>query len=106
MLGITYHSTAGPDSSNMLSLWLYGKNLYNVAAKNMTLNCGSKLGPYEIVQAIGMGGFGQVYKARDVRLNRFVAIKILSGHVSSDPDLHARFDREAQTLAGLNHPNI
>ena len=72
----------------------------------MTLQSGTKLGPYEIVQAIGAGGMGQVYKARDTRLNRFVAIKVLPEHLSQNPELKARFEREAQTLASLSHPHI
>ena len=72
----------------------------------MTFTTGAKLGPYEIVQAIGAGGFGQVYKARDARLNRFVAVKILPEHLSQNPEVKARFEREAQTLASLSHPHI
>ena len=72
----------------------------------MIFSAGTKLGPYEIVQAIGAGGFGQVYKARDTRLNRFVAIKVLPEHLSQDPELKARFEREAQTLASLSHAHI
>lgn len=72
----------------------------------MTLTSGAKLGPYEILSPIGAGGMGEVYKARDTRLNRTVAIKVLPGHFSSDPDMKARFEREAQTIAGLNHPHI
>src|SRR5262245_26564980 len=72
----------------------------------MNLAPGAKLGPYEIVQAAGAGGMGQVYRARDARLNRFVAIKVLPEHLSSDPELKGRFEREAQTLASLSHPHI
>jgi serine/threonine protein kinase len=72
----------------------------------MTFTTGTKLGPYEIVQAIGAGGMGQVYKARDTRLNRFVAIKVLPDHLSENAELKARFEREAQTLASLSHPHI
>jgi serine/threonine-protein kinase len=67
---------------------------------------GTKLGPYEILRPIGAGGFGQVYKARDTRLNRFVAIKVLPEHLSKDPTLAVRFEREAKTLASLSHPHI
>src|SRR5262249_24343664 len=69
-------------------------------------SAGAKLGPYEILQTIGAGGFGQVYKARDTRLDRFVAIKVLPDHLSQDPTLKARFEREAKTLASLSHPHI
>src|SRR5215510_8191404 len=72
----------------------------------MTLNAGSKLGPYEILSAIGAGGQGEVYKARDTRLNRTVAIKVLPTHFSDNTEMKERFEREAQTIAGLNHPLI
>ena len=72
----------------------------------MSLAQGTKLGPYEIVAPLGAGGMGEVYKATDTRLNRTVAIKILPSHVTVDEDMKARFDREAQTIASLNHPNI
>ena len=67
---------------------------------------GTRLGPYEILAAIGAGGMGEVYRARDTKLNRDVALKILPDAFASDPDRLARFQREAQTLASLNHPNI
>src|SRR5437867_5135921 len=72
----------------------------------MALNVGSRLGPYEIVAPIGAGGMGEVYKARDTRLDRTVAIKVLPAHVSSNPDLRARFEREARALSGFQHPHI
>ena len=72
----------------------------------MPLEPGVKLGPYEIVSAIGAGGMGEVYKARDTRLDRTVAIKVLPEHVASDPDLKQRFEREAKTISSLNHPHI
>src|SRR6187551_3660931 len=72
----------------------------------MALDSGTRLGPYEIVAAIGAGGMGEVYRARDTRLQRDVAIKILPDLFAGDPDRVARFQREAQTLAALNHPNI
>jgi serine/threonine protein kinase len=72
----------------------------------MTLTAGSRLGPYEIVAPLGAGGMGEVYKARDTRLGRTVAIKILSPALSRDPDFRARFDREAQTISRLSHPHI
>ena len=72
----------------------------------MPLAAGTRLGPYEIVSAIGAGGMGEVYRARDTRLNRDVAIKVLPANVANDPDRLGRFRREAQLLASLNHPNI
>ncbi|MGQ0733428.1 MAG: LpqB family beta-propeller domain-containing protein [Acidobacteriota bacterium] len=67
---------------------------------------GSRLGPYEIVDVLGIGGMGEVYRARDPRLDRDVAIKILPDTFTSDPDRLTRFEREARALAALNHPNI
>jgi serine/threonine protein kinase len=72
----------------------------------MTLTAGSRLGPYEILAPLGAGGMGEVYRARDSRLGREVAVKILPGAVSEDPEHLARFDREARTLATLNDPHI
>ena len=72
----------------------------------MPLAAGTQLGPYEIVSAIGAGGMGEVYKARDTRLDRSVAIKVLPEHVASDPDLKQRFEREAKTISSLSHPHI
>ena len=72
----------------------------------MALTPGTRLGPYEIVAALGAGGMGEVYRARDTQLNRDVAIKILPEVVRGDADRLARFKREAQVLASLNHPNI
>jgi serine/threonine protein kinase len=72
----------------------------------MTLVAGTRLGPYELVGAIGAGGMGEVYRARDTKLNRDVALKILPDIFAADPERLARFQREAQVLASLNHPNI
>src|SRR5437763_4170107 len=72
----------------------------------MALISGTRLGPYEIQSAIGAGGMGEVYRARDTRLDRTVAIKILPSAVASDPGLRERFDREARAVAALNHPHI
>src|SRR6476660_4946141 len=72
----------------------------------MALSAGTRLGPYEIVAQIGAGGMGEVYRARDTRLDRHVAIKILPDGVAQDPERLARFEREAKLLAALNHPNI
>ena len=72
----------------------------------MPLGPGTRLGPYEILSAIGAGGMGEVYRARDTKLNRDVALKVLPERFAADPDRLARFQREAQVLASLNHPNI
>src|SRR6185436_365108 len=72
----------------------------------MPLAAGTRLGPYEILSALGAGGMGEVYRARDTTLNRAVAIKILPEAFAADTERIARFEREARTLASLNHPNI
>ena len=72
----------------------------------MTLAAGTTLGPYQIQTPIGAGGMGEVYKARDTRLDRTVAIKVLPEAVAADPDLKQRFEREAKTISSLNHPHI
>jgi serine/threonine protein kinase len=72
----------------------------------MTLTAGTKLGPYEILSPLGAGGMGEVYRARDGKLNRDVAIKVLPEAVAEDAERLARFQREAQVLAALNHPHI
>jgi serine/threonine-protein kinase len=72
----------------------------------MTLGAGTNIGPYSILSQVGAGGQGEVYKARDTRLNRFVAVKVLPERLSQNPELKARFEREAQTLAKLSHPHI
>ena len=72
----------------------------------MSITVGSKLGPYEIVSALGAGGMGEVFKARDTRLDRTVAIKVLPEEVSSQPELKARFEREAKALSSFQHPHI
>src|SRR5215510_7718372 len=72
----------------------------------MALAAGTRLGPYEIVAPLGAGGMGEVYRARDARLGRDVALKILPEIFAKDAERMARFEREAQVLASLNHPNI
>ena len=72
----------------------------------MTVASGTRLGPYEILTLLGSGGMGDVYRARDTRLLRDVAIKILNPSVAPDADLRRRFDREARAIANLNHPHI
>jgi serine/threonine protein kinase/Tol biopolymer transport system component len=72
----------------------------------MALSSGSQLGPYEIVAPLGAGGMGEVYQARDTRLGRDVAIKVLAGELSASAEIRARFEREARTVSSLNHPHI
>jgi serine/threonine protein kinase len=72
----------------------------------MALAAGTRLGPYEIVDAVGSGGMGEVYRARDTRLDRTVAIKILTPAFAADPQCHERFDREARSISQLTHPHI
>jgi serine/threonine protein kinase len=72
----------------------------------MSLSAGHRLGPYEIVAPIGAGGMGEVYRARDVRLHRDVAVKILPGSFAADPERLRRFEQEARAASGLNHPGI
>src|SRR6202162_2866151 len=72
----------------------------------MALAAGARLGPYEILAPIGAGGMGEVYKARDTRLERTVAIKVLSSHLSASPEVRQRFEREAKTISQLSHPHI
>jgi eukaryotic-like serine/threonine-protein kinase len=72
----------------------------------MRVGVGTSLGPDEILDAIGAGGMGQVFKARDRRLGRIVAVKVLSDRFAEDPERKQRFDRQAQAIASLNHPNI
>src|SRR5579863_6327676 len=72
----------------------------------MSLAPSTRLGPYEILSAIGAGGMGEVYRARDTRLDRTIAIKVLPEHLSSNPQLRERFDREAKAISSLSHPHI
>jgi len=72
----------------------------------MPLPVGARLGPYQVLAPIGAGGMGEVYRARDSKLDREVAIKILPAALAQDPERLARFEREAKVLASLNHPNI
>src|SRR6186713_478258 len=72
----------------------------------MSLATGTRLGPYEIVAPLGAGGMGDVYRGRDTRLERSVAIKVLGAHLATDPQFRLRFEREARAISALEHPNI
>ena len=72
----------------------------------MALVSGTRLGPYEVVASLGAGGMGEVYRARDTKLGREVAVKVLPEQLAHDPERLARFEREAKSLASLNHPHI
>ena len=72
----------------------------------MTLSAGTRLGPYVILAPIGAGGMGEVYRARDAKLDRDVAVKVLPSQLTASPDALARFEREAKAVAALSHPNI
>src|SRR2546426_2045543 len=72
----------------------------------MTISSGSRLGPYEVLTPLGAGGMGEVYKARDTRLERTVAIKVLPRHLSESSEVRQRFEREAKTISSLSHPHI
>src|SRR5215472_10022454 len=72
----------------------------------MGLSAGTRLGPYEVLSLVGVGGMGEVYRARDTRLDRTVAIKVLNSSLTATPELKARFEREARAISQLNHPNI
>src|ERR1700676_4907873 len=80
--------------------------VYNRPAKIMALTIGTQLGSHKITALLGRGGMGEVYRARDLKLKREVAIKILPEEFSRDPDRVSRFQREAEVLASLNHTNI
>src|SRR6185369_10171004 len=72
----------------------------------MTVTSGTKFGPYEIQSELGSGGMGEVYRAKDTRLDRTVAVKVLASHLSSSPELRQRMEREARAISSLNHPHI
>ena len=72
----------------------------------MSLGKGTRLGPYEIVDAVGAGGMGEVYKARDTRLDRTVALKVLPEHLAENPEFRQRLEREAKAVSSLSHPHV
>src|SRR3954462_2096200 len=72
----------------------------------MTLSAATRLGPYEVLTAIGAGGMGEVYRAKDTRLGRDVAVKVLPAHMSSSAELRQRLHRQAKTISSLSHPHI
>ena len=72
----------------------------------MSILFGSKLGPYEILEPLGAGEMGEVYRARDTRLGREVALKVLPSHFNADPGFRQRFEREAHVISSLNHPHV
>src|SRR5262245_54002052 len=72
----------------------------------MPLEAGTRLGPYEILAPLGAGGMGEIYRARDTRLDRTVAVKVLPSHLSASHEAHQRFEREARAVSSLNHPHI
>ena len=78
--------------------------MYSV--RSVPITPGTRLGPYEVVAQLGAGGMGEVYRARDTRLDRSVAIKVLPAELAHHAELRARFEREAKTISSLNHPNI
>ena len=96
--------TTGRDPSRTAGLSAPGTP-YNSPAR-MPLERGSHLGPYEILGPLGAGGMGEVYKARDPRLNRTIAIKVLPPHIAERADLRERSEREARAIAAVNHPHI
>jgi len=76
------------------------------SARSVPIIPGTRLGPYEVVAPLGAGGMGEVYRARDTRLDRSVAVKVLPAELAHHAELRARFEREAKTISSLNHPNI
>src|SRR5271167_5041663 len=102
----TYSSETPPKKAALMPTNPDAVSLDYDTVQRMTLSSGTKLGPYEIVGPLGAGGMGEVYRARDTRLDRDVALKILPANISADPVAKQRFEREAKTISGLNHPNI
>ena len=93
------------DRARLESLISLSQFEYN-CGKRMPLSAGTKLGPYKVEALLGAGGMGEVYRARDTRLDRLVAVKVLAARLSTSPEAKRRFDREARAISSLNHPNI
>ncbi len=107
IVGFRRRSKSGESRGKFRGKWggrVIGR-LYN-SFSVMALDPGTRLGPYEIQSALGVGGMGEVYVARDTRLDRAVAIKVLRAHLADDPDRRARFEREARLISQLDHPHI
>jgi len=85
---------------------LFLRGIRPIMTRTDALTSGTKLGPYEIQAPLGAGGMGEVYRARDTRLERAVAIKILSAHLCQNAEARDRFDHEARAISSLSHPNI
>ena len=102
---LAWCSAAELDEFPFLTASIFRCSRYN-PHRRMSLNSGTNLGPYQIQSPLGAGGMGEVYKARDLKLDRSVAIKVLPDALARDPERLARFEREAKVLASLNHPNI
>src|SRR5687767_4900809 len=83
-----------------------GQDMSSEGAADMALAAGTRLGPYEVQFAVGVGGMGEVYRARDTRLDRTVAIKVLAAAVDTEPGALERFNREARAVSQLDHPHI
>ena len=96
--------TRGRTTGDIIILRL--SNAAERKANSMTLAAGTRLGPYEIQAPIGAGGMGEVYRARDTRLDRTVAIKVLSPKLAPSPEARQRFEREARTISKLSHPSV
>ena len=88
------------------ALGAHGKSALQSRPPTMTLRAGTRLGPYEVLSQLGAGGMGEVYRARDSRLDRIVALKVLPGDFADDPERRERFEREARAASRLNHPHI
>jgi Tol biopolymer transport system component/predicted Ser/Thr protein kinase len=100
------HAAAGGFASSDAVASLTMASLYDLSGADRNLVPGARVGHYEIVDLVGRGSMGHIFKAHDVRLGRVVAIKVLSPDLAPDPASRARFDREAKTIASLNHPHI
>src|SRR4030095_3557988 len=94
--GFCDRERGGPDAKHLSLMYI----------ATVPLAPATRLGPYEILAPIGAGGMGEVYRARDGRLGRDVAIKVLAAHLSANDEIRVRFEREAKTISSLNHPNI